>query len=160
MKVASVTLGEYGLPGAQYDKFKGPFLAKIRTRELKRALNIHGMPPENIHYFGYIDGFVPFNRKIVSQFANYLSEEKPNIIFGPEPIYTSYYHIDQVNTGKALYYCLNQGLIKPKPILYFYSTLSPNFYFGFKKKDLGLIEQLFACHKTQFWLINKLKWMY
>ena len=34
IKIASITKGEFGLPGAKYDKFKGKFLAKIRTREL------------------------------------------------------------------------------------------------------------------------------
>ena len=160
IKVASITLGEYGLPGAQYDKFKGNFLAKIRAQELQNALSIHGISPKNIHYFGYRDGFVPFNREIIFKFAEYLKKEKPEIIFGPEPIYTSYYHMDHVNTGRALYYCLYHNLINCKPLLYFYSTLSPNFYFGFKKKDFLLIDQLFACHKTQFWLINKLKWIY
>jgi len=160
IKVASTTLGEFGLPGAQYDKFKGDFLAKVRKRELCKALNIHGIPPENIHYFGYVDGLVPFNRAFVKDFAEYLKKEKPDIIFGPEPIYTSYYHMDHVNTGRALFHCIYNNLIDCKPILYFYSTLSPNFFFGFKKEDFSLIDQLLACHKTQFWLINKLKYIY
>ncbi|MHA1659940.1 MAG: hypothetical protein ACTSUT_12570, partial [Promethearchaeota archaeon] len=30
IRIASITKGEFGLPGAKYDKFKGDFLAKIR----------------------------------------------------------------------------------------------------------------------------------
>lgn len=160
IKVASTTLGEYGLPGAQYDKFKGDFLAKVRLNELQNALSIHGIPAENITYLGYIDGLVPFNEEIISTFVNYLKKEQPDIIFGPEAIYTSYYHLDHVNTGRVLFYCIHHDLIGCRPILYYYQTLSPNFYFGFKEEDFNLIDQLLACHKTQFWLINRVKIMY
>ena len=55
IKIASITKGEFGLPGPQYDKFKGDLLAKIRTRELFNAEKIHGIPPEKIDFFWYID---------------------------------------------------------------------------------------------------------
>ena len=160
IKIASITKGEYGLPGAQYDKFKGDFLAKVRTRELYNAQSIHGIPPENIHFFGYVDGLVEFTKGFVNKIAEYLKIEKPSVIFAPEAIYTSYYHKDHVNTGKAIYYCIHKKLIDFPLKLYFYSTISPNFYFGFKKEDFLLIDQLLACHKTQFWLINNLKITY
>jgi LmbE family N-acetylglucosaminyl deacetylase len=160
VKIASTTKGEYGLPGAQYDKFKGDFLAKVRTRELYNALSIHGVPPKNVHFFGYVDGLVEFTKEFVNKIAEYLKDEKPDIIFAPEAIYTAYYHMDHVNTGRAVYYCINNKLIDFTPTLYFYSTLSPNFYFGFKKEAFLLIDQLLACHKTQFWLINYARWTY
>ncbi len=160
IKIASTTKGEYGLAGAQYDKFKGDFLAKIRTRELYNAQSIHGIPPENIHFFGYVDGLVEFTREFVNKVATYLRLEKPDIIFAPEAIYTSYYHMDHVNTGRAVYYCIYNKLLNYTPILYFYSTLSPNFYFGFKKEDFALTYQLLAYHKTQSWFINRAKWIY
>jgi LmbE family N-acetylglucosaminyl deacetylase len=160
IKIASTTKGEYGLPGAQYDKFKGDFLAKVRTRELYNAQSIHGITPENIHFFGYIDGLVEFTREFIYKIAKFLNKERPDVIFAPEAIYTSYYHKDHVNTGKAIYYCIYNKIIDFTPILYFYSTLSPNFFFGFKKEEFSLIDQLLACHKTQFWLINYVKWTY
>ena len=160
IKIASTTKGEFGLPGAQYDKFKGDFLAKVRTRELYNAQSIHGIPPENIHFFGHVDGLVEFTREFVDEIADFLKKEKPDIIFAPEAIYTSYYHMDHVNTGKAIYYCIHNKLVDFTPILYFYSTLSPNFFFGFKKEDFSLIDQLLACHKTQYWMINYVKWTY
>jgi len=160
IKIASTTKGEYGLPGAQYDKFKGDFLAKVRTRELYNAQSIHGIPPENIHFFGYVDGLVEFTKEFINNIAGYLKMEKPDIIFAPEAIYTAYYHKDHVNSGKAIYYCIHNNLIDFAPTLYFYSTLSPNFFFGFKKKAFSLIDQLLACHKTQFWLINYATWTY
>jgi len=154
IKIASMTRGEFGLPGAQYDKFKGDFLAKIRTKELYNAESIHGIPPENIEFFGYIDGFVPFNKEIVEKVAKYLKKEKPDVIVAPEPIYTWYYHMDHVNTGKAVFHVIYKKLIDFTPNLYFFTSLSPNFYFGFKKQDLNLTYQLISCHKTQRWLLN------
>lgn len=160
IKIASTTKGEFGLPRPEHDKFKGDFLAKVRTRELYNALSIHGIPPENVHFFGYVDGLVEFTKGFVNKIAEYLKIEKPDVIFAPEAIYTSYYHKDHVNTGKAVYYCIHNKLIDFPLKLYFYSTLSPNFFFGFKKEDFPLIDQLLACHKTQFWLINYAKWTY
>ncbi|MFX1592239.1 MAG: hypothetical protein ACFFCL_06050, partial [Promethearchaeota archaeon] len=46
-------------------------------------------------------------------------------------------------------------LIDFTPILYFYTSLHPNFFFGFKKKDIkALTHKLISCHKTQNWLLR------
>ncbi|MFX1573576.1 MAG: PIG-L deacetylase family protein [Promethearchaeota archaeon] len=155
IRIASITKGEFGLPGAQYDKFKGDFLAKIRTRELYAAEEIHRISPSNIDFLGYIDGFVPFNKEFIERITKYLLKEKPDIIFAPEALYTGYYHMDHINTGRAIFYVIYNKLLNFTPILYFYTTLHPNYFFGFKKNDFALIHKLIACHKTQFWL---LKW--
>lgn len=154
IKIASITKGEFGLPGAQYDKFKGDFLAKVRTRELFKAESIHGIPPENIEFFGFVDGLVKFNKDLVDKVANYLKKEKPDVVFAPEPIYTWYYHMDHVNTGRAVFYAIYHKLIDFTPNLYFYTALNPNYYFGFNKEEIALTYQLLACHKTQYWLFN------
>jgi hypothetical protein len=131
IRVASMTKGEFGLPGAEYDKFKGDFLAKVRTRELYKAQAIHGIPPENIDFFGYIDGFVKFNREFIK-------------------------------TGKAVFYIIYNKLIdyEKTPILYYYSSLSSNYYFGFRKKEIALTKKLISKHKTQAWLMNTLMMSY
>ena len=154
IKIASMTRGEFGLPGPQYDKFKGDFLAKVRTQELYNAERIHGILPECIDFFGYIDGYVPFNKKIIKEITNYLSKERPDVIFAPEAIYTWYHHIDHINTGKVIFYIIFNKIIDFNPNLFFYTSLNPNFYFGFKKEDFNLTYRLIACHKTQRWLLN------
>ncbi len=156
IEIVSSTKGEFGLPGTQYDKFKGDFLAKVRTRELISAQKIHGIPAENIEWFGFIDGFVEFNKEIIDKTVNYLKKEKPDIIFAPEPIYTYYYHKDHINTGKTLFYVIYNKLIDFTPILYYYTSFQSTHKFGFKRKEIALTKQLLACHKTQFWLINYL----
>jgi len=160
IKIASLTKGEFGLPGAEYDKFKGKVLAKIRTQELVNAQQLHDIPPQNIEFFGYIDGFIEFNIKLVEDISNYLRKEKPAIIFAPEPLYTFYYHKDHINTGKAVFYIIFYKILDFVPKLYFYSSLQSNFYFGFKKKDIQLTRNLIACHKTQAWLMNPLMMSY
>lgn len=158
IQIISVTKGEFGLPGPQYDKFKGKFLAKVRERELESAMDIHGIPSENIFYFGYIDGYVPFNRDIINKFIQFLSQNRPDIIFAPEPLYTNYVHNDHVNSGRVVYYILHHRLIDNyTPKLFVYSTLWPNFFFPFNKEDYKVTDQLLACHKTQFWLLNRMK---
>ncbi len=155
IKIASMTKGEFGLPGPQYDKFKGEFLAKIRTRELFNAEKIHEIATENIDFLGYIDGFVPFNNDFINKIAEYLKNEKPDIIFAPEAIYSWYYHMDHINTGRAVFYVIYNKMIDFTPILYFYTSLYPNFSFGFKKKDIKtLTYKLIDCHKTQQWLLR------
>jgi hypothetical protein len=87
--------------------------------------------------------------------VEYLKEEKPDIIIAPEAIYSWYHHIDHINTGRALYYIIYNKLIDFTPILFFYTSLYPNFFFGFKKKDIKtLTYKLIACHKTQQWLLR------
>jgi LmbE family N-acetylglucosaminyl deacetylase len=155
IRIASITKGEFGLPGPQYDKFKGEFLGKIRTKELYKAERIHGILPDNIDFFGFIDGFVPFNKEFVDRIADYLNKEKPNIIVAPEAIFSWYYHMDHINVGKAIFYIIDKKLIDYLPILYFYTSLNPNFFFGFKKKEIkALTHKLITCHKTQRWLLR------
>ncbi|MFX1420388.1 MAG: PIG-L deacetylase family protein [Promethearchaeota archaeon] len=155
IKIASMTKGEFGLPGPQYDKFKGEFLAKIRTRELFNAEKIHGINPEKIDFFGYTDGFVPFNSDFIDRIAIYLKNERPDIIFAPEAIYSWYWHMDHINTGRAVFYVIRHKMIDFTPILYFYTSLNPNFFFGFKKRDIkALTYKLIDCHKTQQWLLK------
>ena len=148
------------MPGAQYDKFKGDFLAKVRTRELCNALSIHGIPPENIEWLGFIDGLVYFTKDLIEKFRIYLEKEKPDVIFAPEPIYTWYYHMDHINTGRAVFYIIHKKLVDFTPNIYFYNTISPNFLFPFNQDEYDLAERLLACHKTQYWLINNMKLMY
>ena len=96
IRIASMTKGEFGLPGAEYDKFKGEFLGKVRMRELINAQKLHEIPEENIDWFGYIDGFVELNMEFINKIIEYLNKEKPNLIFAPEPIYTYYFHKDHL----------------------------------------------------------------
>ncbi len=156
IRIASTTRGEFGLPGTKYDKFKGEFLAKVRTRELCAAVAVHGIPADHVDWLGYIDGFVKFTRPFVDHIASYLRKHRPDIIVAPEPMYTWYYHRDHTYTGAAIFHAIHHHLIDYTPILYYYTSINSNFYFPVDDKKMQLTKQLVACHKTQFWLLN---WM-
>jgi len=157
IRIVSVTKGEFGLPGPEYDKFKGDFLAEIRTRELCAAAAIHNIPPENLDFLGYTDGLVPFDRKFVGIVRNYLQDHRPDVVFAPDGLYTWYYHRDHVNSGRAVFYVIHNRMIDFVPRLYFYSTLSPNVFFPFHHEALEVTDRLIACHKTQIWLLHWMK---
>ena len=156
IRIASVTKGEFGLPGPQYDHLKGDFLVKIRENELANACAIHGIPRESIDYLGYIDGFVTLTKSFTTHIAQYLNEQKPDVIIAPEGLYAWYYHMDHLNTGRAVFYVINKGLIDYIPSLYFYDSLSPNTFFPVQSEDLDVADQVIDCHKTQWWIMS---WM-
>ena len=159
IKVASMTKGEFGLP-ANYDKYKGVPLAKVRARELLNALNVHKISPENIHFFGYIDGYVKFNNETIQSVRKYLEKERPDVIFGPEPMYTLYQHPDHVNTGKVLFFILYNKLIESIPKLFYFTALNPNYFFPFKEENIHLANKLLDIHQSQWWLTKYLKLVY
>jgi LmbE family N-acetylglucosaminyl deacetylase len=162
--ICSITKGEFGLAsspmdtssGDKYDRFKGDVLANVRTRELYAAQAIHGIHPDHITFLGYVDGLVPFNREFVDRVAAYLIAEHPDVVFASEPIYTWYYHHDHTYHGRAVFHAIYHGMLGYTPKLYFYQSLTPNFFFGFGKADKELTNQLIACHKTQAWLLNSM----
>ena len=159
IRIASITKGEFGLPGFEYDRYKGDYLAQVRVKELEKAAAIHGIPANKIDWFGYIDGFVEFNKVFIEHIIQYLQEHRPDIIIAPEALYTWYYHKDHVNTGRAIYYVISNSLLGYIPKLYFYSTLSPNYYFPIDQSSISLTERLIKCHKTQVWLLKSMKRM-
>lgn len=159
IRIASITKGEFGLPGFEYDIFKGEILAQIRVKELEKAAAIHGISSQNIDWLGYIDGFVEFNKPFVEHIQSYLQEHRPDIIIAPEAIYTWYYHKDHVNTGRAIYFVIVNKLLNYIPKLFFYSSLSPNYYFPIDQNNIFLTEKLIECHKTQVWLLKSMKRM-
>jgi len=159
IRIASLTKGEFGLPGIEYDKYKGDYLASIRVKELNNAAAIHGIPPQNIDWLGYIDGFVDFNKELTTDIALYLNKHNPDVIIAPEALYTWYYHKDHVNTGRSIYYVIRNKLISYTPDLYYYSSLCPNYYSPIDPKNLDLTQKLIACHKTQVWLLKDMKRM-
>ncbi|MHA3964841.1 MAG: PIG-L deacetylase family protein, partial [Candidatus Thorarchaeota archaeon SMTZ1-45] len=156
IRIASVTKGEFGLPGPEYDHLKGDFLVRIRENELADACAIYGIPRENIDYLGYIDGFVTLDRVFVDHIAKYLKKHRPDVVVAPEGLYAWYYHMDHLNTGRAVFYVINKGLLKHTPRLYFYDSLCPNTYFPIPNEDIDVADRAIDCHKTQWWIMS---WM-
>jgi LmbE family N-acetylglucosaminyl deacetylase len=157
IRIASVTKGEFGLPGFKYDRFKGDFLAGVRTKELYAAAAIHRISPNHIDFFGYVDGLVPFDKEFVGRIAEYLNEHRPDVIVAPEGLFTWYYHNDHLNTGRAVFYVIHHKMIDFTPSLYFYNTIAPNVFFPFPAEGFRMTDELIECHKTQVWLLKNMK---
>ncbi|MFW9961421.1 MAG: PIG-L deacetylase family protein, partial [Candidatus Thorarchaeota archaeon] len=109
-----------------------------------------------IDYLGYIDGFVTLTKSFTTHIARYLNEQKPDVIIAPEGLYAWYYHMDHLNTGRAVFYVINKRLIDHIPSLYFYDSLSPNTFFPVQSEDLDVANRVIDCHKTQWWIMS---WM-
>ena len=153
IKIASMTRGEFGTAKRGSDHFKGERLGKLRTKELFRAENFHGISPEQIHFFEIMDGTVKFDTNTIALVKNYLELEKPDIVIACEPEYTYYFHPDHVNIGKILYYIFQKKLIGFKiPKLLFYSTLKSNFWWPFTKKEIPFALRLLSIHKSQYFM--------
>jgi hypothetical protein len=64
--------------------------------------------------------------------------------------------MDHLNTGRAVFYVINKGLLDYRPRLYFYDSLCPNTFLPVSKEDLGVAYRVIDCHKTQWWIMS---WM-
>ncbi|MFW9967764.1 MAG: PIG-L deacetylase family protein [Candidatus Thorarchaeota archaeon] len=157
IRIASVTKGEFGLPGPEYDHLKGDFLVKIRENEMANACAIHGIPRGNIDYLGYIDGFVTLNRGFADHITRYLKQHRPDVVVAPEGLYAWYYHMDHLNTGRAVFYVINKGHLDHSPNLYFYDSLSPNTFFPIRIEDMEVADRVIDCHRTQWWIMSNMR---
>jgi LmbE family N-acetylglucosaminyl deacetylase len=156
VKIASLSRGEYGWP-KHAKHFRGERLGKLRTKELYKAMSVYGIPPQDIHFFEIIDGYIHFNKRIVGLVKEYLNQEEPDIIISCEPRNTYYRHPDHMNIGKILYYILDKGFIEGKPKLYFYNSINPNFFWPIKKVDISSAYQTMHLHKSQMhiWKVTR-----
>jgi LmbE family N-acetylglucosaminyl deacetylase len=137
--IACMTSDEYG---TTRNAFKGKRIKQIRIREMERAARIIGA---KLDWLGFIDGYLPFNKKALSILKNYIEKVNPGIIFAPDPIFTLDFHPDHVNTGKLIYIILKQ--MKPPPILLFFHTLKPNYFVPCLERKKA--RDAFACHVSQ-----------
>src|SRR5271157_3502756 len=154
IRICSTTKGDFRPPGGKWDRFKGDVLGAVRKRELENAVAIHSIHPDHVNWLGYIDGFVKFDRSFIDRIATYIQEQRPDIIFAPEALFTWYYHRDHTYTGSAVFYAIYHHLVDFTPNLYFYTSINSNFYFPVSDNTMQLSKQLIACHRTQFWFFN------
>ncbi|MHA1649630.1 MAG: PIG-L deacetylase family protein [Candidatus Helarchaeota archaeon] len=137
--IACMTGDEYG---TTRDEFKGKRIARIREKEMECAARKLGA---RLDWLGFIDGYLPFNKKSFTVLKNYIKEINPDVIFAPEPLFTLDFHTDHVTTGKLIYLVLKQ-MKNPPPLLYFH-TFKANFYFPCIERKQAL-ENL-SCHVSQ-----------
>ena len=139
MFIACMTGDEYG---TSRDDFKGKRISRIREREMECAAKLVGA---DLHWFGFIDGYLPFNHRSYTALKEYINKIKPDMIFAPEPLFTLDFHTDHVITGKLIYLVLKQ--MKMPPLLLYFHSFKSNFYVPCLEWDRAL--KALSCHVSQ-----------
>ncbi len=145
-----MTNGEYG---TKRNEFKGKRLARIRRRELKNTVKVYEQHTGNrlkIIRMGFIDGHLPLNKAALNKVLSVLEDEKPHIIFAPDPWYAMDIHPDHLNTGRLTYFALKELRREemPKRIFFFYSFRT-NVAIKCRLKDITVMRDALSQHRSQ-----------
>jgi len=139
--------------GTDRIEFKGLRLSNIRKKELKKTVEVYKNYTNNemkIIRMGFIDGFLPLNRKSIEKVANIIKKESPKIIFAPDPYYAIDFHKDHLNTGWNVYFALKKLKKSELPErFFFYYTFKPNIAFKTTIKDLDIAIEALSQHRSQ-----------
>ena len=144
--------------GTHRIEFKGKRLKRIRFRELENANKIYTKYTKNhirVLKVGFIDGYLPINKSALNKVVNIIRNEKPDIIFAPDPWYALDYHPDHINTGILPYFALKK-LSKnelPTRVLYYYS-FKPNLKLKCRWKDIQINFNILSQYKSQINPLN------
>ncbi|NVM52720.1 MAG: PIG-L family deacetylase [Candidatus Helarchaeota archaeon] len=137
--IACMTADEYG---TKRDDFKGKRISLIREKEMERAAKIVGA---KLDWLGFIDGYLPFNRRSFNVLNEYIHRIKPDVVFAPEPLFTLDFHTDHVNTGKLIYLVLKQ--MEHPPLLLYFHSFKTNYYVPCLEWEKPL--EALSCHVSQ-----------
>jgi len=144
--------------GTSRKEFKGNRLASIRKHELEKTLKIYQEYTRNalnVIRLGYVDGFLPFNKKSVKKVADIIRKKNPDIVFAPDPVYPLDFHYDHLNTGKNLF-CALKELEKgelPKEVFFYYSFRN-NYMIAIMPSDVRLSSLALSQHRSQVIAFN------
>ncbi len=144
-----MTCCEYGTNNVA---FKGTRLKNIRRIELNRATEVYKITGNHVRIIrmGYLDGNLPLSNNSLKRVINLISEEKPDIIFTPDPWYSVDMHVDHINTGRLPYLAIKylDKSVLPK-YFYFYYSFKNNFALKCQMKDLSIFREALSKHKSQ-----------
>jgi len=150
--MALATCDEYAwLYGKQRSEFKGARQAQIRINEMNRVaraygIDAHGMPHLNLHWLGWIDGYVPLTRDAFKKMCSYLTRVDADIVFAPDGYFSQDHHNDHDNTG--LLACIACMSLKRRPLLFLWQSWKNDTYFPVRKPSFTFIPVY--GHATQF----------
>lgn len=156
VEIVSMTRGEYGTLDPT---LKGTKIAKIRSKELQSAAELHGVPKHKVKFLGLIDGNVNL-KDTKAVLRTYLQKRKPDVIYAPEYTFSVYVHSDHLITGTAVCLLLKHGLLTPRPKLFVYHSFKNNTYI---RCDLRATGKALAIHQTQVQVIGylyPLRWIF
>jgi LmbE family N-acetylglucosaminyl deacetylase len=145
-----MTNSAYGTKRLEY---KGKRIARIRKYELKKTIEVYKKYTQNelrIIWLGFIDGFLTLNNESVNRVVKLIQEERPDIIFAPDPVYPTDLHYDHINAGRIPYFALKRLKKEdlPKKVFFYYSFKN-NYALQIKCSDLRIAAEAMAQHKSQ-----------
>jgi LmbE family N-acetylglucosaminyl deacetylase len=144
-----MTSDEYG---TKQDDFKGKRIKRIRIHEMEEAAKVYGVkadgtPKISLIWFGEIDGFLPFNRKVFDRLREKVQEINPDIVIGPDSFFSLDLHPDHLHTGWLVYLVIKSIRTKNRPKLWLYHSWNTNFYV--KIQDISIQSEGWAKHQSQ-----------
>jgi LmbE family N-acetylglucosaminyl deacetylase len=137
--ITCMTSDEYGTPR---NDFKGKRIKRIRIREMEKAAKMVGA---KLDWLGFIDGYLPFNKRAFLRLKTYIDSSKLDIIFAPDPLFALDFHSDHITTGKLIYLVLKQ--MNHPPLLLYYQSLKPNYFVPCENRNQA--RNAFVCHISQ-----------
>lgn len=136
-------------------------LAYIRMMEQEEAGRIIGV--KKVIWFGYKDGYMPYDREARSKFVEVIRALKPDVVLAPDPWLSYEAHPDHRNTGllsaEAImvaglpHYVEENSLVGLEPwrvrYVAFYYTSKPNYYYNITD-TIDIKMRALKAHKSQF----------
>jgi LmbE family N-acetylglucosaminyl deacetylase len=149
-----MTSDEYGTPR---NEFKGRRIKRIRMHEMEEAAKVYGTcmdgsPKIHLHWFGEIDGHLPFTPSVLERLNAFISGLKPSIVLGPDSFFTMDYHPDHLRTGRLLYIAIKKIDPKDRPLLLLYHSTANDFFIPIR--GLGIQVAAWSKHRSQTTPLN------
>lgn len=144
-----MTTDEYG---TKRDDFKGKRIRAIRKNEMETAAKEYGVDENGktlitLHWFGEIDGYLPFNRDVYSRLRQKVMELDPDLVIGPDSFFSMDLHPDHKHTGWLIYFVVKSLPEQSRPRLWLYHSFATNHYVPFT--DFSIQVEAWSKHRSQ-----------
>ncbi|MHA1678192.1 MAG: PIG-L deacetylase family protein [Promethearchaeota archaeon] len=144
-----MTSDEYG---TSRNDFKGKRIRRIRKHEMREAAKAYGTkldgkPKINLIWFGEIDGYLPFNKRVFLKLKTLILNLKPHVVIAPDSFFSLDLHPDHLHTGWLVYVAIKSMKPFQRPLLLLYHSFNPNFYITIK--DLSIQMEALSKHASQ-----------
>ncbi len=146
-----MTTDEYG---TERNDFKGKRIRRIRKNEMIESAKLYGTNPDgtpliNLHWFGGIDGYLPFDKLTFEKLKEMVVEIDPDLIIGPDAFFSLDVHPDHMRTGWLTYLIVKElsETQKDAPLLLLYHSFNSDFYIPYEDDSIQV--DAWAKHRSQ-----------
>ncbi len=145
--------------GTKDPAFKGRRMERIRKAEMRQAARVYGIRPDGtskirLAWVGFVDGHTPKTRPALERVQQLITEVRPHLIFGADPINTIDEHNDHVNIGWLTLWAVHALPPAQRPRLWLYQSYKWNKHVRIRWRDTKIAWDGFGMHKTQLHLAS------